>query len=196
MYRRRVVATLGTAVCGTFAGCGAFRSPDSDQPFRFRATVVNETPTPERPPVVGITVTNTGDNSHVLTIANDSFPFATSEATANGGSLVLEPESVATRERGCWRALPRTLPRVSGRRFAPDESVTAEYAVVNHADGDDCWPAGAFEFTETYYLDPANPDTIEGGSEFEWGFTVVVDEPPSISVRDPRPTTGGTQPSP
>jgi len=190
MYRRQLVASFGALFLRTLSGCSTFQSDGPDQPFRFNASVFNTTPTADRPPVIQVEVTNIGNNPHILTITNDSFPFATAQATTSGSTLVLNEELPDTRGNECWSGTPRVLPRIDGQQFAPGESLTGKYAVLNAEDNEECWPAKTFEFTETYYLDPKDPNSTEQGTQFEWGFAVAVNEDSSITIQDREITTG------
>jgi len=189
MNRRQLVAGLGGTILGTVSGCSAFRSADSDQPFRFEASLVNVNPTADRPPIIQIEVTNTGDNSHTLTISNQSLPFATSQATTSGSTLILEREIPDSRNSNCWIGIPRGLPAVDSREFTSDESVTAKYAVLNAEENNVCWPAKTFNFTESYYVDTNTPNNSEQDAQFEWGLSVTVRENSSITIQDRETTT-------
>ncbi|WP_152436350.1 hypothetical protein [Halosimplex carlsbadense] len=139
--------------------------------------------------MIQIKVTNTGNNPHILTITNDSFPFATAQATTSGSTLVLNEELPGTRENGCWNGTPQVLPRIDGQQFSPGESLTAKYAVLNAEDNEECWPAKTFDFIESYYLDPKDPNSTEQGTQFEWGFAVAVNEDGSITTQEREITT-------
>lgn len=190
MHRRQVIAGIATSAGVVLTGCTALQSDSSDNPstdpdqnpFQFQATVVASDPSNQKPPVIQIKVTNTDSTGHTLTISNDAFPFATAEASTSEKSLILTEEIPSKRDGDCWTGYAKVLPRISGRKFSPKESVSNKYAVLNSKDNEDCWPTGSFEFTETYYLDPESATSTEEGTAFTWGFTVVVNQDGSIAL--------------
>lgn len=156
--------------------------------FGFDVSVVQARPTAASPPVIEISVTNQSDETHLLTIANHAFPFATPESTGDP-TLLLDEDIPSTREGDCWTSIPKQLPMYSGHQFTPGNTVTREYAVLNPTAQEACWPAGEYRFTQTYALDPETPNTTDGGTPFEWGFTLNLSDEPTLSVSDTHPPT-------
>lgn len=193
MHRRRFLAEASLVGGLTLAGCASRpqeQSPTTTQtapgqhPFQFEASVVAAEPTASGPPVIDVAVTNTDDTAHVLTTANDDFPFPAPQASADGSALVLDSTSPTRREDDCYSTIPRVLPTVAGHRFEPDERFSKEYAVLNHESNTVCWPAGSYEFTQEYALDPDDQTTFDGGTSFTWGFTVAVTAESSITIEE------------
>lgn len=152
--------------------------------FGFDVAVVQETPTTEHPPVVQISVVNQSDSPHVLTIPNRPFPFASPEGAGDDASLILSAESPSARDGDCWTGTWKVLPMIGGNRFTPGDTVSRTYAVLNAESPGTCWQPGHYEFTQTYYLDPNNPDTTDGRTEFDWGFTIRIHDDTTISVAE------------
>lgn len=152
--------------------------------FGFDVAVVQETPTTEHPPVVQISVVNQRDSTHVLTIPNHSFPFASPEGTGDDASLILSAEIPSARDGDCWTGTWKVLPMIDGHRFTPGDAVSRTYAVLNAESSGTCWQPGQYEFTQTAYLDPNNPYTTDGGTEFDWGFTIQIHDDTTISVAE------------
>ena len=156
--------------------------------FGFDASVVQARPTKASPPVIEIAVTNQSDETHLLTIANHAFPFATPESHGDT-TLLLEEDIPATREGDCWSGVAKQLPMYSGHEFPPGDSVTREYAVLNPTSQEACWPPGEYRFTQSYALDPKSTNTTDGGTAFEWGFTLKLGDEPAVAVSDMHPPT-------
>lgn len=194
MLRRGFLGALALPVAGSLPGCSTVQSSETPssagsteqapRPFGFAATVVTERPSTESPPVIRVGIKNEDATSHILTIPNNAFPFSTASASTAGNTLVLEETIPETRDGECWTGHAKKRPMVSGKRFAPGESVSREYAVLNSPKPASCWPPGKYEFIETYYLDPENDHSKTGGTEFEWGFTVTVKKDTSIAIHE------------
>ncbi|QCC50105.1 hypothetical protein [Halapricum salinum] len=193
MDRRRFLAE--TSLVGGLALAGCVSRPEGQSttttqtasgqhPFQFQASVVAAEPTVSRPPVIDLAVTNTDDTTHVLTTPNDDFPFPTPQARADGSALVLDSTPPPRREDDCWRTIPTVLPAIAGHRFEPRETVSKEYAVLNHDSNTACWPNDSYEFSQEYALDPDDETTFDGDTSFTWGFTVVVTAESSIVVEE------------
>lgn len=204
MRRRTLLAALPTAL---LAGCNqpSETTPTTEPPttstptptptststtvspetvFGFDVTVVQETPTPDQPPVIQISVMNLSDSPRVLTISNHPFPFASPEGSGDDASLILSEDVPTGREEDCWTGPWKQLPMISGHQFSPADTVSREYAVLNPENHETCWPPGRYEFTQTYYLDPDAPTTTDGGTEFDWGFTIQVHDEATISIAE------------
>jgi len=191
MRRRRFLAETSLVGGLALAGCVSrpegqsttTRQTESNQhPFQFEVSVVASEPTVSRPPVIEVAVTNIDDTGHILMTASDDFPFPTPRASTDGSALVLGSTSLSGRDDDCWSRIPSTLPTIASHQFEPAERFSKEYAVLNHESNTDCWPAGSYEFTQEYALDPDDEMTYDSGTSFTWGFTVVVAETPSIAV--------------
>lgn len=198
MRRRALLATLGTTLvtgCSARQIDGPDRSPGGqtetttgadaveESPFGHDASVVQATPTAERPPTVRITVRNEADAEHTLTTANYTFPFT--DRTGEGDdqtSMLLTADVPSTRRGECWRSLPRHQPMINGKAFAPGESVSRKYAVQNPKSERVCWPPGEYAFVQTYYLNARDPGSIEGATQYTWTVTLTVTDAPAVRV--------------
>ena len=156
--------------------------------FEFDVSVLQAHLTKDSPPVIEIAVTNQSDETHVLTIANHAFPFATPESTGDP-RLLLEEDLPTTREGDCWTSTAKQLPMYSGHEFTPGDTVTREYAILNPTSQEGCWPPGEYRFMQTYALDPKTPNTADSGTPFEWGFTLHLSDDTTLSVSDMHPST-------
>lgn len=163
-------------------------TPNPGEIFGFDVSIVQVHPTEVSPPVIEIAVTNQGDETHVLTIANHAFPFATPESTGDT-TLLLEEDVPTTREGECWSGVAKQLPMYSGHEFTSGETVTREYAILNPTNQDACWPPGEYRFMQTYALNPKTPNTTDGGTPFEWGFTLHLSDDTTLSINDTHPPT-------
>jgi len=189
MKRRPFLSGISLTLSGSVAGCNSIRKSRSSPPFAFDVSMIKPYPTDQRPPILQIKVTNIHDVAHSLTISDNAFPFATSEATKSGSSLVLDPDIPTDRKNKCWRGIQKSLPEISGQKFEPNESVSAEYAVLNGDTAGDCWPKKTFKFQEQYFVDTDNINSIDGGTEYNWEFLLQVTSDKSISIKSQKTVT-------
>lgn len=147
--------------------------PQPDGPFEHAVEFQRQPSEPE-PAKLTVRVRNADTVPHRLQTNYYAFPFPDGWGERVGGDAALvltghEPE----RKHGCWRAQNVGQPAIRTVDFEPNESVQATYALVNHVDNDDCWPAGTYEFSQRYGLDPENAGDAE--KTYTWGFDVVVE---------------------
>jgi len=164
-------------------------------PFQFDVEVLNDRPTPDRPPLVRIAVTNEDEQPHTLTTPTNQFPFPATRAVTEAGPrltvVFYNPTTQIDREEECWASEPLNQMVLNGKTIEPEESVTVRRAVMNEPGGYNeppavCWPRDTFLFTNTYFLDSSTPESTDG-QEFQWGFWVRVTDTPAIQAGTIRP---------
>lgn len=142
----------------------------ADSPFQHDLEFLAQ-PADDHPAKLRVFLTNTADSEHTIRTSSTPLPFAerTGKAKDENATLVLATEDDATFSGGCWRGIPKSLPKIDSKTVAPDETLSATFELVNHEEANTCWPAGQYRFTEQYEVDPET-DLIEYG----WWFAVVV----------------------
>lgn len=198
MHRRAYLQLAAVGATAALAGCETPRSeppakrsqttirpaesgpvaavvPDPRPEGPFEHTVeFQRQPSDAEPARLTVRVRNADTVAHRLRTNYYAFPFPDGLGQRVGGDAALvltghDPE----RADGCWRAQNIGQPALRTVDFEPDESVQATYALVNHVDNAACWPAGTYEFSQGYALDPEDAGDAE--QTYAWGFDVVVE---------------------
>ena len=192
--RRRWLRCLGgSALAGGLAGClstpfGGTRPAgtggpgvtvvstdgETDIPIRPAVEVVREAATPERPPRLRTTLTNT-DEGRVRVGEGRAVHFA--HVTDDSGSLVLLPgggDREYPAEPDCWRLTEGVPVTEEYRTFRIDARESSSRPVDLYAtpDVDGCLPVGEYRFETTISIvgDDAEPE-----SSARWGFSISLE---------------------
>jgi hypothetical protein len=191
--RRHCLGGLGIALGTGVAGCldgGAgdtrpggtggpgvtvvSRDDDPDLPVRPAVEVLREAATPEQPPRLRTTLTNTSDNPvRVGEGRAVHFEYVTDES----GSLVLLPgetDSEIPAEPDCWRLTDGIAVSEEYRTFEIGTSESSARPVDCYAtpEGEGCLPVGEYRFETTIAI---VTDDGEQDSAATWGFSVVLE---------------------
>ncbi|SIR21154.1 hypothetical protein SAMN05421858_1843 [Haladaptatus litoreus] len=174
MRRRAVLSTLAT---GTTAGCiGGILGLSSDDsrfsiendsvpdglPATLSATLVSGA-TAEHPPMLRVTFECTAKFEQTIRFGYPS-PFSdVVSADTDGSRLVLQykPDSNDRRD-GCWQSGHLGGRGTTERQtLEPGEKSQVEWAVLNYAKNESCFPSGRYRFEDQYSV---------GGKTYSWGF--------------------------
>lgn len=145
-------------------------------PLAVDVTVTDGVATEEHPPLLTVSVTNTGEGPVAVGEARAAvFEYVTSES----GHLTLLPaDGEYDAEPGCWRldSPVATTMEYRTETLEPGASLSADLALYAAGVEDDaCLPVGEHRFgtTITRYTDP---EDLAGGEEaVEWGFSVLLE---------------------
>mgnify|MGYP000383302374 CR=1 FL=1 len=168
----------GTRPRGTGGPAAVLAGTDDqpDLPLSADVTVTDGVATEEHPPLLSVSLTNTGDDTVAVGEARSAvFEYVTSES----GYLTLLPaDGEYDADPGCWRLdLPvATTMEYRTATLAPGESLTSDLALyAAGVEADACLPVGEhrFETTMSRYTDPDDPDT--GEQSVDWGFSLLLE---------------------
>lgn len=198
--RRRHVSWVGAALIASFAGCaGGFPggtrpsgtggpgvslvSTDGvpDLPIRPAVAVVREAATPDHPPRLRTTLTNTADGPvrvgegravHFEYVTDDTgaLVFLPPKGESDGG----DGDAGYPAEPDCWRLTENVAVTEEYRTFRIDTGASTSRPVDLYATpgGDGCLPVGEYRFETTISL---VSEDGEPESSATWGFSIVLE---------------------
>lgn len=147
-----------------------------DLPLSIDVTVTDGVATEEHPPLLQVSLTNTGEETVSVGEARAAvFEYVTSES----GYLTLLPaDGEYDAEPGCWRldSPVATTMEYRTETLAPGESLDAALALyAAGVEADACLPVGEhrFQTTITRDSDPDDPDA--GEQSIDWGFSLLLE---------------------
>lgn len=200
MQRRSVVIALGASAV-SLTGCIGQSSPQnnsrevhissvdkvpSESPLEPTVEMLRSSVTADETARVQVTVTNTTDqpvwNSTVRIPAFDRF--VTEEGPQGQRLLLLQPDGAYDTVRSdCWRADLDShgvnhayTDVVTDRQYRSGETRTTAFDIFGHPENTGpCLPPGNYRIGSSYRIaEVAEPEAAEW--EFDWGFTVGVEE--------------------
>ena len=191
--RRQCVGGIGFGVISGLAGCtddilGGTRpsgtggpgvsivSTDErpDFPISPAVELVRDAATPEHPPRLRTTLTNTGDEAVSV---GEGRAVHFEYVTDDSGALVFLPgesDREYPAEPDCWRLTENIATTEEYRTFeiAPDDSSSRSVDLYATPDVDGCLPVGEYRFETTISI-VSNDGEPE--STTEWGFSVTLE---------------------
>jgi hypothetical protein len=145
-----------------------------DLPVRPAVEVSREAATPDHPPQLRVTVTNTSERT-ISVGEGRAVLFA--YVTDDSGALILLPAGREyPAEPDCWR-LTEGIAITEEYRILdlePGESVSQSLDLYGAAGGDACLPVGEFRFETTYSVVNEDAEPVENG-QAKWGFSVTLE---------------------
>jgi hypothetical protein len=145
---------------------------DVDLPIRPAVELVRDAATPDRPPGLRTTLTNTGDETVTVGEGRAAhFEYV----TADSGLLILLPaEGEYPADPDCWRLTETVATTEEYRTFDldPDASRARPVDLYATPDADGCLPVGKHRFETTVSVVTADADPEASAT---WGFSVVLE---------------------
>lgn len=147
---------------------------DIDLPVRPGVEIVREAATPERPPRLRTTLTNTGDE---VVNVGEGRAVHFEYVTDGSGQLILLPgesEREYPAEPDCWRLTEGVAVTEEYRTFEIESGGSSGRPVDLYAtpDVDGCLPVGEYRFETTISIVAAD---AEPASSEKWGFSVSLE---------------------